>query len=82
MDECSLNLHDCHEDGHCNNTKGSYYCTCNTGYTGNGVSCTGKRCLAYVHKSYHCMVVNMFVAIWHCLTQIKLYKAKTGFVKR
>ena len=43
MNECSLNTHKCHENGYCNNTKGSYYCTCNAGYTGNGTACSGKR---------------------------------------
>lgn len=32
----------CHNDANCTNTKGSYYCTCLNGYSGNGVSCTGK----------------------------------------
>ena len=43
MNECSLNTHKCDENGYCNNTKGSYYCTCNAGYTGNGTACSGKR---------------------------------------
>ena len=34
--------HDCHADANCTNTKGSFYCTCHTGYSGNGVTCVGK----------------------------------------
>lgn len=35
--------HNCHLDANCTNTKGSFYCTCLNGYSGNGVTCTGKK---------------------------------------
>ena len=31
----------CHVDANCTNTKGSFYCTCHLGYSGDGVSCVG-----------------------------------------
>ena len=34
--------HNCHNDANCTNTKGSFYCTCHTGYSGDGVICKGK----------------------------------------
>ncbi len=34
--------HNCHVDANCTNTKGSFYCTCHTGYSGDGVVCIGK----------------------------------------
>ena len=41
IDECTLNLHYCDEQAMCNNTLGSFSCSCNTGWTGNGSSCEG-----------------------------------------
>lgn len=42
INECSDNSDNCDVDAHCNNTVGSYNCTCNPGYIGNGTTCTGK----------------------------------------
>ena len=41
-DECALGTHSCDVNAYCNNTMGSYNCTCYPEYTGNGTSCTGK----------------------------------------
>jgi len=43
VNECLVNNGGCHANATCNNTLGSYVCTCATGFTGNGISCTGKR---------------------------------------
>ena len=51
VDECSVEqipadyIHlenNCHDDATCFNTKGSFYCTCHTGYSGHGVTCIGN----------------------------------------
>ena len=36
-------LHNCHADANCSNTVGSFFCTCHTGYSGDGVTCLGKQ---------------------------------------
>ena len=42
INECETGKHHCDSNAFCNNTKGSYICTCQPGYTGNGVNCSGK----------------------------------------
>jgi hypothetical protein len=39
IDECAAGLHDCHEKATCTNTAGSFQCTCQDGYAGNGREC-------------------------------------------
>ena len=41
INECTTNVHKCDANAFCNNTEGSYSCTCTPGYTGNGTSCNG-----------------------------------------
>lgn len=43
IDECGTNTDNCHVDANCTNTKGSFYCTCKTGYSGNGIVCEGRK---------------------------------------
>ena len=43
VDECNASSPVCDLNAKCNNTIGSYRCTCNTGYHGDGKSCQGKR---------------------------------------
>ena len=41
IDECETNPHKCHQEATCNNTHGSYLCTCKPGVIGDGQNCTG-----------------------------------------
>ena len=41
-DECSTATDNCNADATCTNTPGSFTCACNGGYSGDGVTCTGK----------------------------------------
>ena len=40
VDECQTSP--CNYNAICNNTDGSYTCKCNSGYSGDGLTCTGK----------------------------------------
>ena len=42
IDKCASELDNCHENATCNNTFGSFECTCNAGFEGDGVNCTSK----------------------------------------
>lgn len=41
-DECFLQTHNCSRLAFCNNTAGSYNCSCFPGYDGDGFNCTGE----------------------------------------
>ena len=64
VDECQApDLNKCHEKAICNNTLGSYKCTCLSGYSGDGTLCGGQF-------FYVCLC--SFILIWsqqlHCLS--------------
>ena len=40
-DECTNGNHDCAANATCTNTVGSFYCTCQSGFSGDGNTCTG-----------------------------------------
>ena len=58
IDECSTNAHSCGVNAACNNTIGSYVCTCEAGYSGDGRTCTGKPfwsfCLGDLGERKYC----------------------------
>ena len=47
LNECSTNVRYCDVNALCNNTLGSYTCTCKAGYSGDGRTCTGRQLCYY-----------------------------------
>ena len=44
INECVTGKHNCDANHtYCNNTKGSFACLCEPGYTGDGLNCTGNK---------------------------------------
>jgi len=42
INECTLGVDNCAYNATCSDTEGSYECTCDPGYTGDGFNCTSK----------------------------------------
>ena len=51
-DECKNGLHDCNINANCTNTIGSFECTCNDGFFGDGKTCI---------SNWLCNVGNIYI---------------------
>ena len=40
--ECELETDNCHVNANCTDTIGSFECSCNSGFEGDGVNCTSE----------------------------------------
>ncbi|XP_078695151.1 uncharacterized protein LOC144924079 isoform X4 [Branchiostoma floridae x Branchiostoma belcheri] len=53
VNECLQGSHSCHANAICSNTEGSYTCTCQDGFAGDGQSCTDiDECASGVHSCH------------------------------
>ena len=53
IDECARGSHTCDASANCTNNKGSYECTCQLGFTGDGFTCAGKTQTIHMCTSVH-----------------------------
>ncbi|XP_028400846.1 fibrillin-3-like [Dendronephthya gigantea] len=67
VDECLLGTHRCHSQATCNNTIGSYTCTCNEGFIGNGNVCNDKdECALETHRCHYQALCNNAIGSYSC----------------
>ncbi|CAH3182773.1 unnamed protein product, partial [Porites lobata] len=66
VNECITGEHNCDANAVCNNTEGSFECTCKPGYSGNGVNCTGDYQLQLQLYSFTFMPDFFFPDINEC----------------
>ena len=52
-DECFEGRNTCHSNATCMDTDGSFECTCDNGFTGNGYNCSGKSQLIFPYLQRH-----------------------------
>ena len=50
IDECELGIDNCHVNATCADVIGSFICTCNNGFDGDGVNCTSRKLLCILAK--------------------------------
>ena len=53
IDECDAGSHNCASEASCTDNVGSYDCTCDMGYTGNGTSCNGLHLPFFKSRPKH-----------------------------
>jgi len=62
INECEDDeLNNCNENANCTNAEGSFTCSCNPGYTGDGVNCTSKLlCMQCKKKVFNmCALIDL-----------------------
>ena len=65
IDECSEGTDDCHRmsNATCEDTDGSFLCTCIDGFSGNGTVCNGKFVTCVVKLSFT-ISMQILMSVW------------------
>ena len=62
IDECELDMDNCHMNATCADVIGSFECECNSGFEGNGVNCTSKKFLCILAMGGN--VLNIYTLLF------------------
>ena len=63
IDECKAGKHNCGSNATCQNTKGSFVCTCKPGYSWDGVNCTGENTTSVFFTKNLFLINSIYVAL-------------------
>lgn len=64
INECEPNgTHNCDANAQCNNTIGSFNCTCLQGFSGDGVSCVGKVAFKRITKLFSASRILLLITV-------------------
>ena len=58
IDECEMGTDICDENANCTDTIGSFSCTCNSGYSGDGVNCLSE--FLFNQKVHYVLLMVLF----------------------
>ena len=47
INECTVGSNECHDNATCTNTDGSYLCSCNKTFSGDGRNCSSKNVMLF-----------------------------------
>lgn len=51
VDECATFMNNCDQlNGICNNTEGSFECSCSAGYSGDGITCSSESIIVHGYE--------------------------------
>ena len=79
INECELETDNCHINADCTDTIGSFECTCNSGFEGDGVNCTST---SHSWKCHYYFSVYSFIIININSIQISMSVHQTTTVMR
>ena len=74
INECEIATDNCHLNATCTNNDGGFTCTCDAGFSGNGVSCDGKfvdYCYTKTRQIYTLSLCRQFER-WLCESHLRL----------
>lgn len=81
IDECASGVHDCHSSASCTNTVGSFTCSCNHPFTGDGKTCrhsaSGKYSMLILFWNKYCIL--KWNANWLNVRFIDAFKSPVSF---